>query len=236
MGALQRRLEQAAFEFTQKNAFWVLDKKGWSCAEEVEWNEWLKHVLNPENKHLIPDVSRNIGGLLARDLLKQALDIRHDAVHRYYSSGHDVIGLMRVARDILVAFNDSKGALMAHKYIAISLEIAAATERNNEEIYTLQTLAERESKMTINTTCLSIRARLENRLQSQLEPLLYVTANIESEALLEPVSSPFPQKQSTPNTAQKTVELLIQQPLEALLLAHLVIIIGMLCSLQCIDT
>ena len=236
MGALQRRLEQAAFEFTQKNAFWVLDKKGWSCAEEVEWNEWLKHALNPENKHLIPDVSRNIGGLLARDLLKQALDIRHDAVHRYYSSGHDVIGLMRVARDILVAFNDSKGALMAHKYIAISLEIAAATERNNEEIYTLQTLAERESKRTINTTCLSIRARLENRLQSQLEPLLYVTANIESEALLEPVSSPFPQKQSTPSTVQKTVELLIQQPLEALLLAHLVIIIGMLYALQCIDT
>jgi hypothetical protein len=208
--------------------------------------QWLKHLLKPENDHLLPDTSQIIGSLSVRDLLKQAFDIRHFAVHREPAPSEDIIGLIRVARDILVAFDDSKGALMAHQYIVISLEIATATEGNNDEIYTLQILAERESKRALHTACLSIRTRLENRLRSQLQPLLYITSNIESKAQLEPVSSLSLQKLSLidrnaayramRSTAQQTAQLLFHRPWVVLLVAHFVMIFCMLCALQCINT
>jgi hypothetical protein len=126
--ALQRRLEQAAFVFYQKNAPKVLEKQKWSCAEEVEWNKLVKYLLKPENEHLLPDIFRDNEKLTARDIFKQTFDIRHSVVHWQHVSGHDIIQFLRVARDILIAFDDPQGTFMAYRYIAISLEVAIATE------------------------------------------------------------------------------------------------------------
>jgi hypothetical protein len=56
-------------------------------------------------------------------------------VYREHASSHDIVNFTKTARDILIAFNDSQGALMAHKYIAIYLEIAAGMERNKKFTY-----------------------------------------------------------------------------------------------------
>jgi hypothetical protein len=131
---------------------------------------------------------------------------------------------------------------MAHKYIAISLEVATAVERNNEELYMLQKFAEGEAKTALRTECLSIRTRLEDRLQSQLQHMSYITSTVEFETQLVPASSPPQQELSlmTRNipraicwTAWQIGWLLLQQPLVSLAVLHVAMIVGMLCTLQC---
>lgn len=242
--ALQRRLEHAAFGFYQKNAPELLEKQKWVCTEEVEWSEWLKFLLKPEHKHLLPDLSRDDGNLTARDVFKQTFDIRHSAVHRDHVSSHDLVNFTKTARDILIAFNDSQGALMAHKYIAISLEVASLVERNNEEIHMLQNMAEREAKRASRTECLSIRTRLEDRIQSQLQLMSYITSTVEFETPFVAAAS-LPQQElplmtrNTPRAICCTVwqigRLLLQESFVSLVVIHVAIIIGMLCALQCMD-
>lgn len=113
--------------------------------------EWLKYLLGPDNNCILPDIYLQNGALSAKgkDTLKKAFPIRHLAVHRDRAPSRDVINLARVANDILLAFDDAQGACMARKYIAISLQITKGMERSQEEIYTQQEAATRESRVAL---------------------------------------------------------------------------------------
>lgn len=243
--ALQRRLEHAAFGFYRENAPEILEKKKWGCAEEVEWTEWLKYMLTPANEHLLPDFTGDNKNIKARDIFKEAFEIRHSAVHRDHRSTNDILHFIRVARDILVAFNDPQGAFMAHRYITICLEVATTAERNNEEIYLLESIAEAESRAALRKDFFSIRTRLANRLESQLQHIAYLTTTVESEMLMELASSSSSHQEQTSMSmhipqaisyvACQIRQLLLQQSLISWAIVHTIMIGGMLCTLHCID-
>lgn len=186
--SLQRRLENAAFEFYQRKAPFLLEKLGWTCSEEGEWNEWLKYLLGPDNNCLLPDVYLQNGALSekGKDTLKKALSIRHLAVHRDRTTASDVINLTRVANDILLAFDDAQGAYIARKYTTMSLQIAKCIERSQEEIYTQQEAATRESRVALELAHSKIKARVEDNIQSELRGMSDIISTIKAELLTPP--------------------------------------------------
>lgn len=243
--ALQCRLEHAAFAFCRENAPEILQRKRWACAEDVEWTEWLKYMLTPANECLLPDFTGDNKNRKARDIFKEAFDIRHSAVHRKHRSIHDILHLLRVARDILVAFNDPHGAFLAHRYITISLEVATTAERNDEEIYLLESIAEAKSREVLRMEFSSIRTRLANRFQYQLQHIAYLATTIELETPQEiATSSSSHGKLDLIGTqiAQAIIyvvcqihHLLLQQALISWAIVHMIIIGGMLYTLHYID-
>ena len=131
--AIQRRLEQAAFGFYKKYSPLILDKQRWSCKEEVEWNEWVKYLLKPENEHVLPGDPAGHEISVTKDLLDQSFSIRNYAVHREHVSSREMTNPLIIARSLLVAFDDIQGTRMAHGYIALSSEATAAKIRNHQE-------------------------------------------------------------------------------------------------------
>ncbi|KFY30642.1 hypothetical protein V493_01781 [Pseudogymnoascus sp. VKM F-4281 (FW-2241)] len=189
--SLQSRLEHAAFEFYQKKAPIFLEKRGWSCSEEGEWNEWLKYLLMPDNSGILPDFYLENGSLSIKgqDTLQKAFRIRHLAVHREQVSGREVINLARLANDILVAFDDAQGACMAQEYITISLQIIKTVEKSQEEIYTKQEAAARESRTALKSARSIIKARVEDSIQSELRNMSDIISGVEVKSLALPSSA-----------------------------------------------
>ena len=188
LDSLQRRLEHAAFEFYQRKAPFLLEKLGWTCSEEGEWNEWLKYFLGPDTKCVLPDIYLQNGALSekGKDTLKKAFPIRHLAVHRDHAPAGDVINLARVANDILLAFDDAQGACMARKYITISLQITKGIERSQEDIYTQQEAATRESRAALELAHSKIKARVEDNIRSQLRGMSDIISSVEANLLTPP--------------------------------------------------
>ncbi|KFY69211.1 hypothetical protein V496_00442 [Pseudogymnoascus sp. VKM F-4515 (FW-2607)] len=164
---------------------------GWTCSEEGEWNEWLKYLLGPDNNCILPDIYLQNGALSAKgkDTLKKAFPIRHLAVHRDHAPGRDVINLARVANDILLAFDDAQGACMARKYVAISLQITKGMERSQEEIYTQQEAATRESRAALELAHSKIKARVEDNIRSELRGMSDIISSVEAKLSPPPSST-----------------------------------------------
>lgn len=183
--SLQRRLEHAAFKFYQKKAPFILEKRGWSCSEEGEWNEWLKYLLRPDSKDALPDVFLENGILSAKgeDTLKKAFRIRDLAVHRERAPCHDVTNLARVANDIFDAFDDAQGAYMAQKYITMSLQVTKVMERSQEEMSTQQEAAVRESKAALESAHSIIKAHVEDNIRSELRGISDTISSVDATSL-----------------------------------------------------
>ena len=157
-------------------------------------------------------------------------------MHRAHRSTDYILHLIQVERDILIAFNDSQGASMAHRYIIMSLEVAMIAERNNEEIYLLESIAEAESKAVLQMDFLSIKTRLANKLQSQLQHIAYLASTIEFETPLGLASSSSSYQeralmsmnipQAVSYVACQTRQLLLQQSLISWAIVHTVMIGG----------
>lgn len=189
--SLQSRLEHAAFEFYLRKAPFLLEKRGWSCSEEGEWNEWLKYLLRPDNRGILPDFYLENGSLSAKgeDALQHAFLIRNLAVHREHASGREVIDLTRLANDILVAFDDAQGACIAQNYMTISLQIIKFMERSQKEIFAQQEAATRESRAALELAHSLIKARVEDSIQSELRNMSDIISGVEVKSLPPPSST-----------------------------------------------
>ena len=109
---------------------------------------------------------------------------------------------------------------------------------------TVQKNAEREATTALRVESLSIMTHLEDRLQSQLQHMPYITSTVEVEIPLVPASSPPQQELSllTRNipraiccTTWQIGRLFLPQPLVSLAILHMIIIVGLLCTLQHMD-
>lgn len=183
--AIQRRLEQAAFAYYKRNSPLILEKQGWSCKEEAEWNEWLKYLLKPGNERVLPGDPGDIATI--KDLLDRAFSIRNSAVHRVHVSSREMTNLLTIAQNLLIAFNDTRGARMAHEYIALVSDATTATIQNHQEFDMRRATAERESKDALIKTEALIKAHLKDKLQPQIQKMSSIIATIEADATSEPV-------------------------------------------------
>jgi hypothetical protein len=180
LNTLQHLLEKAAFEFYQERASEVLEKKGWSFKEAGEWNEWVKCLMTPEHSWMLPEVYVQSGILTERGAasLKESLDIRHVAVHRKHILGEDVIKLARLAHNLLVAFDDGEGAIIATKYASLALEVLAASEKSCISVCKKKRKAEAEAREILAETQLAIENQSEAELRLEVNRISNTVGNL----------------------------------------------------------
>lgn len=99
LAKIQYALEKACFTFAQERLSYILQSKGWDCAEAVELNRWSKVLLNCQHV-LNPDTVKNIGKPLP-SLMDWVTQLRHDAVHRVHLSSSNL--LQRITAAMLLA-------------------------------------------------------------------------------------------------------------------------------------
>ncbi|PPJ52916.1 hypothetical protein CBER1_11771 [Cercospora berteroae] len=112
MNELQTILEKASYEFGLVNMPNLLQERGWTCAECVELNEWLKIIASFEGKMSEEAIRTNDKPLSS--LLTDMAQIRHIAVHRVPVTADQIELFLANAESLArVLDNDIRGEMIA---------------------------------------------------------------------------------------------------------------------------
>lgn len=110
LAKIQYALEKACFTFAQERLSYILQSKGWDCAEAGELNQWSKVLLNCQ--HVFnPDTVKNIGKPLP-SLMDWVTQLRHDAVHRVRLSSSNLLQRMTAAMLLARLLQDNECSKM----------------------------------------------------------------------------------------------------------------------------
>lgn len=112
MNELQTILEKASYEFRLINMPNLLQERGWTCAECVELNEWLKIMASFEGKMSEEAIRTNDKPLSG--LLTDMAQIRHIAVHRVPVTADQIELFLVDAKSLARVLNDDiRGEMIA---------------------------------------------------------------------------------------------------------------------------
>lgn len=100
----QRFLEDACFQFAQRQMPSTLSDNGWDCAEALELNLFVKELsCQGLASKLMPATKPS-----TEKLLVSVADIRHAAVHRSRLSAHDVDRTLQNSEQFLALIGDTE--------------------------------------------------------------------------------------------------------------------------------
>jgi DNA anti-recombination protein RmuC len=106
--AAQHVLEECCFDFGRRLLPKILEDHGWDCAEAVELSIWTRILADAS--HLLSLHALEARGILLKDILSSACNLRNTAVHRLPTTARGISQFVQSALRLAETLQDNHRA------------------------------------------------------------------------------------------------------------------------------